>query len=36
MFKKITIDKFRDLPTPFYYYDLDALNATCEIVRKEF
>lgn len=35
MFDKITIDKFRDLPTPFYYYDLDILNATCEIVRKE-
>ena len=35
MFKKETIDKFRDLPTPFYYYDLDILNATCEKVKKE-
>lgn len=29
------IEKFRDLPTPFYYYDLDELNATCEKIRKE-
>lgn len=35
MFNKKTIEKFRDLPTPFYYYDLDTLNNTCEIVRKE-
>lgn len=35
MFNKKTIEKFRDLATPFYYYDLDTLNNTCEIVRKE-
>ncbi len=35
MFKQTTIDKFRDLATPFYYYDLDILNSTCETVRKE-
>lgn len=35
MFDKITIDKFRDLPTPFYYYDLDILNATCGTLSKE-
>ncbi len=35
MISKKTIEKFRDLPTPFYYYDLDVLNETCETVRKE-
>ncbi len=34
MISKKTIDKFRDLPTPFYYYDLDVLRSTCETVRK--
>jgi diaminopimelate decarboxylase len=34
MISKKTIDKFRELPTPFYYYDLDVLNSTCETVRK--
>ena len=35
MFSKNTIDKFRDIQTPFYYYDLDTLKATCETVRRE-
>ncbi|HUV00635.1 MAG TPA: diaminopimelate decarboxylase [Bacteroidales bacterium] len=35
MFNKKTIEKFRDLPTPFYYYDLEALNAVCETVKKK-
>lgn len=35
MFETDTIEKFRDLPTPFYYYDLDTLISTCETVRKE-
>jgi diaminopimelate decarboxylase len=35
MFSKTTIEKFRDLPTPFYYYDLDILRSTLETVRKE-
>jgi diaminopimelate decarboxylase len=35
MFDKIKIEKLRDLQTPFYYYDLDTLNSTCEVVRKE-
>ncbi len=35
MFEKKTIDKFRDLQTPFYYYDLNILKATCATVRKE-
>ena len=35
MFDKNTIDKFRDLHTPFYYYDLNTLKATCATVQKE-
>ncbi len=35
MISSKTVEKFRDLPTPFYYYDLDVLNAVCEKVRKE-
>jgi diaminopimelate decarboxylase len=30
-----TIEKFRDLPTPFYYYDLEVLNNTLDILRRE-
>ena len=30
-----TIEKFRDLPTPFYYYDLDVLNATLNTLKNE-
>jgi diaminopimelate decarboxylase len=30
-----TIDKFRGLPTPFYFYDVDVLNATCQTVKNE-
>jgi diaminopimelate decarboxylase len=30
-----TVQKFRDLPTPFYYYDLDVLNTTLNTIRKE-
>jgi len=30
-----TIEKFRDLPTPFYFYDLDVLHATCQKVLEE-
>ena len=35
MITNYTIEKFRDLPTPFYYYDLDVLNATCKTVKDE-
>jgi diaminopimelate decarboxylase len=35
MISSKTVDKFRDLSTPFYYYDLDVLNSVCEKVRKE-
>jgi len=35
MIDKNTVKKFRDLPTPFYYYDLDVLNATLTSLKKE-
>jgi diaminopimelate decarboxylase len=35
MIDKNTLEKFRDIPTPFYYYDLDVLEATLDIVKKE-
>jgi len=30
-----TIEKFNKLATPFYYYDLDILRSTLEIIKKE-
>jgi diaminopimelate decarboxylase len=30
-----TVEKFKDLTTPFYYYDLDILRSTLDIVKKE-
>lgn len=35
MIENKTIEKFRDLPTPFYYYDLDVLNATLNTLKNE-
>lgn len=35
MISKNTIEKFRSIPTPFYYYDLDLLRSTLDIVKKE-
>ena len=35
MIDKETIEKFRDLPTPFYYYNLGTLNETLETLKKE-
>jgi len=35
MITKKTIEKFGNIPTPFYYYDLDVLRATCETVKDE-
>ena len=35
MIEKETIEKFRDLPTPFYYYNLGILNETLETLKKE-
>lgn len=29
------IDKFRGVETPFYYYDVDVLNRTLDLVKKE-
>ncbi|MDP4222431.1 MAG: diaminopimelate decarboxylase [Bacteroidota bacterium] len=34
MLSKKTIEKLRDLQTPFYFYDLDVLGSTCETVRQ--
>jgi diaminopimelate decarboxylase len=31
----ITIEKLRELETPFYYYDLDVLRSTLEVTKKE-
>ena len=35
MISRKYIDKFRDLGTPFYFYDLEVLKSTCETVKKE-
>ncbi len=35
MINKITLDKFKDIETPFYYYDLDTLRKTLDVVKKE-
>jgi diaminopimelate decarboxylase len=35
MFSKSTIEKFKKLPTPFYFYDMDVLRATLDDVKKE-
>jgi diaminopimelate decarboxylase len=35
MIDKKTVEKFSNLPTPFYYYDLEVLNATLGILKKE-
>ncbi len=35
MFSDYTISKFRDIETPFYYYDLDVLRSTLATVKKE-
>jgi diaminopimelate decarboxylase len=35
MISDITLGKFIQIETPFYYYDLDILRSTLEIVRKE-
>jgi len=29
------IEKLRELETPFYYYDLDVLRSTIEVIKKE-
>jgi diaminopimelate decarboxylase len=35
MINNITIKKFREIETPFYYYDLDILRSTLDVVKKE-
>lgn len=35
MIDKKIIEKFGNLPTPFYYYDLDVLNSTLNTLKKE-
>ena len=35
MISKTTIEKLRKIETPFYYYDLDILRSTLDIVKKE-
>jgi diaminopimelate decarboxylase len=35
MINNITIEKFRKIETPFYYYDLEVLRSTLEVVKKE-
>jgi diaminopimelate decarboxylase len=35
MINKTTVEKFRKIETPFYYYDLDILRSTLDVVKKE-
>jgi diaminopimelate decarboxylase len=35
MISKTTVDKFRKIETPFYFYDLDLLRSTLDVVKKE-
>jgi diaminopimelate decarboxylase len=35
MINKKTVEKFREIATPFYYYDLKILRSTLDIVKKE-
>lgn len=35
MINNRTLEKFREIETPFYYYDLDVLRSTLDIVKKE-
>jgi diaminopimelate decarboxylase len=35
MINNITLEKFREIETPFYYYDLNVLRSTLEVVKKE-
>jgi diaminopimelate decarboxylase len=35
MFSKELINKFKDLPTPFYYYDISLLQETLNIINEE-
>jgi diaminopimelate decarboxylase len=35
MLDKITVGKFQNIPTPFYYYDLEVLHLTLSTIKKE-
>ena len=35
MFKQETINKFKTIPTPFYYYDLEVLKQTLQLLKTE-
>jgi diaminopimelate decarboxylase len=35
MINNKTIEKFKEIETPFYYYDLDVLRSTLDVVKKE-
>jgi len=35
MFNQETINKFRNIPTPFYYYDVEVLNQTLQNLKNE-
>jgi len=35
MATRFPLKKFSELPTPFYYYDLDVLKSTLELLKKE-
>jgi diaminopimelate decarboxylase len=35
MINKLTTEKFSTIETPFYYYDLDILRSTLDVVKKE-
>jgi diaminopimelate decarboxylase len=35
MINRITLEKFREIETPFYFYDLSILRKTLEVVKKE-
>lgn len=35
MISRKYIDKFREINTPFYFYDLEVLQSACETVKKE-
>ncbi|NMC41189.1 MAG: diaminopimelate decarboxylase, partial [Bacteroidales bacterium] len=34
MITKETVEKFREIQTPFYYYDLDNLHSVCRTVKE--
>jgi diaminopimelate decarboxylase len=35
MDKKFPLEKLKNIPTPFYYYDLDVLRSTLDLAKKE-